>query len=193
MNDDELDPMSVEGLDARLVNVETILPHLRHVRTPPRAGPTTGKRSQTIKPSNSGMNSASSSPGSTATTSPTWPTPATGSRDAGTHPIAVEELTALMVSHRAAYDTRSAKASSALVNWHQRALWPTLDSLRQCMTADTALCCSIYFCLRPGRGSKSSGSLSPPRSGCEPSPRQAHRHGQRRPCLAPGVTCRRWG
>jgi hypothetical protein len=46
------------------------------------------------------------------------------------HPIAVEELTALMVSHRAAYDTRSAKASSALVDWHQRALWPTLDSLK---------------------------------------------------------------
>nr|AXV46208.1 hypothetical protein pA19BH1_p38 [Arthrobacter sp.] len=35
-----------------------------------------------------------------------------------------------MVSHRAAYDTRSAKASSALVDWHQRALWPTLDSLK---------------------------------------------------------------
>ena len=28
MNDDDLDPMSVEGLDARLVNVETILPDL---------------------------------------------------------------------------------------------------------------------------------------------------------------------
>ena len=28
MNDDDLDPMSIEGLDARLVNVETILPDL---------------------------------------------------------------------------------------------------------------------------------------------------------------------
>ena len=27
-DDDELDPMSIEGLDARLVNVETILPDL---------------------------------------------------------------------------------------------------------------------------------------------------------------------
>ncbi|MCY7287329.1 MAG: hypothetical protein LH624_03535 [Cryobacterium sp.] len=47
------------------------------------------------------------------------------------HPIAVEELTALMVSHRAVYVTRSAVATSALVDWHQRSLWPTLDSLRQ--------------------------------------------------------------
>ncbi len=35
-----------------------------------------------------------------------------------------------MVAHRAAYDTRSAKTSSALVDWHQRALWPTLESLK---------------------------------------------------------------
>ena len=28
MSEDELDPMSIEGLDARLVNVETILPDL---------------------------------------------------------------------------------------------------------------------------------------------------------------------
>ena len=35
-----------------------------------------------------------------------------------------------MVAHRAAYDTRSATASSALVNWRQRALWPTLNSLK---------------------------------------------------------------
>lgn len=35
-----------------------------------------------------------------------------------------------MVAHRAAYDTRSAKASTALIDWHHRALWPTLDSLK---------------------------------------------------------------
>ena len=46
------------------------------------------------------------------------------------HPIAAEELTALMVAHRAAYATRSAKVSTALVDWHHRALWPTLDSLK---------------------------------------------------------------
>jgi hypothetical protein len=31
-------------------------------------------------------------------------------------------------AHPATYDTRSATASTALVDWHDRALWPTFDS-----------------------------------------------------------------
>lgn len=42
------------------------------------------------------------------------------------HPVAVEMLTALMVAHFAAYREKAAPPSFALVDWHERALWPTL-------------------------------------------------------------------
>lgn len=42
------------------------------------------------------------------------------------HPVAVEMLTALMVSHAAAYRKKAAPPSFALVEWHERCLWPTL-------------------------------------------------------------------
>ena len=45
------------------------------------------------------------------------------------HPVAVEELTALMVAWRAAYSVDEAAPSDALINWHDRWLWPTLHRL----------------------------------------------------------------
>lgn len=48
------------------------------------------------------------------------------------HPIAVELLTSLMVAHAAAYRKKASIPSFALVEWHERCLWPTLarmDSL----------------------------------------------------------------
>ncbi len=42
------------------------------------------------------------------------------------HPVAVELLTSLMVAHLAAYRRKAAPPSFALVDWHERALWPTL-------------------------------------------------------------------
>lgn len=45
-------------------------------------------------------------------------------------PVAVELLTALMVSHRAAYSTAQVEPSFALVEWHERCLFPTLERLR---------------------------------------------------------------
>jgi len=45
------------------------------------------------------------------------------------HPVAVEELTALMVAWQAAYQSPPSPASDALVNWHDRCLWPTLHRL----------------------------------------------------------------
>ena len=84
-DDDEPDLMSIEGLDARLVNVETILPDLFDMYELRAAGgPYYGRHLNTTKPSSSGTNSANSSPDSTDATSPTWPIPATGSRAAGT-------------------------------------------------------------------------------------------------------------
>lgn len=46
------------------------------------------------------------------------------------HPSAVEQLTALMVAHKAAYHSKSMKASFELVNWFDRALWPTMRALK---------------------------------------------------------------
>lgn len=46
------------------------------------------------------------------------------------HPVAVELLTALMVAHRGAYHAPAADPSPALVDFHERALWPTLERLR---------------------------------------------------------------
>jgi hypothetical protein len=45
------------------------------------------------------------------------------------HPVAVEELTALMVAWTAAYSQKEIAPSEALVNWHDRWLWPTLHRL----------------------------------------------------------------
>jgi len=46
------------------------------------------------------------------------------------HPVVVEQLTALMVAHQGAYNEAAAEPSPALVDWHERSLWPTLDRLR---------------------------------------------------------------
>ncbi len=45
------------------------------------------------------------------------------------HPVAVEELAALMVAWRAAYSVDAAAPSDALLAWHDRCLWPTLHRL----------------------------------------------------------------
>jgi len=42
-DDDDLDPMSIEGLDARLVNVETILPDLFDIPEHKGEAPSTSK------------------------------------------------------------------------------------------------------------------------------------------------------
>ena len=45
------------------------------------------------------------------------------------HPVAVEELTALMVAWRGAYLLDQAPPGDTLINWHDRWLWPTLHRL----------------------------------------------------------------
>ena len=45
------------------------------------------------------------------------------------HPVAVEELTALMVAWHAAYTADEGAPSDALINWHDRWLWPALHRL----------------------------------------------------------------
>jgi hypothetical protein len=45
------------------------------------------------------------------------------------HPVAVEELTALMVAWKAAYSQKETAPSDALAGWHERWLWPTLHRL----------------------------------------------------------------
>jgi len=45
------------------------------------------------------------------------------------HPGAVEELTALMVAWQAAYSQDESAPSDALINWHDRWLWPALHRL----------------------------------------------------------------
>lgn len=46
------------------------------------------------------------------------------------HPSAVEQLTALMVAHKAVYQAKSKKATMDLVSWFDRALWPTMRALK---------------------------------------------------------------
>ena len=46
------------------------------------------------------------------------------------HPDAVEQLTALMVAHKASYHPKSMKPSHSLVDWFHRCLWPTMDTLK---------------------------------------------------------------
>ena len=47
------------------------------------------------------------------------------------HPVAVEELTALMVAWQGAYSADEAAPSDALIAWHDRWLWPTLHRLNE--------------------------------------------------------------
>jgi len=47
------------------------------------------------------------------------------------HPDGVEQLTALMVAHKAAHKAKSKRASPDLVDWFQRSLWPTLRSIEE--------------------------------------------------------------
>lgn len=46
------------------------------------------------------------------------------------HPVAVELLTALMVSHQYVYRRTRAAPSFDLVEWHERCLWPTFARMR---------------------------------------------------------------
>lgn len=46
------------------------------------------------------------------------------------HPDAVEQLTALMVAHKASYNPKVKTASHALVDWFHRGLWPTMDIIK---------------------------------------------------------------
>lgn len=55
------------------------------------------------------------------------------------HPDAVEQLTALMVAHKASHHPKSKKATHGLVDWFQRCLWPTMDTLKQRMTFKACL------------------------------------------------------
>lgn len=46
------------------------------------------------------------------------------------NPVVVEVLTAVMVAREAAYSDLLAEPSSALSEWHERALWPAIDRLQ---------------------------------------------------------------
>ncbi len=45
------------------------------------------------------------------------------------NPVAVELFTSLMVAHQSAYRRKAAAPSFALVEWHDRCLWPTLNQM----------------------------------------------------------------
>ena len=47
------------------------------------------------------------------------------------HPVAVEELTALMVAWKAAYTGKTRSPSDSLIAWHDRWLWPCLARLNE--------------------------------------------------------------
>lgn len=47
-----------------------------------------------------------------------------------------EQLTALMISHRAVYTKKAKAVSGDLVDWHERALWPVLDRIQHNRTLD---------------------------------------------------------
>lgn len=55
------------------------------------------------------------------------------------HPDVVEQLTALMVAHKASYRPKTKKPSHALVDWFLRGLWPTMDILKQRRTLKACL------------------------------------------------------
>lgn len=50
------------------------------------------------------------------------------------HPDVVEQLTALMVAHKASYHPKAQTPSHTLVDWFQKCLWPTMDSLKDRLT-----------------------------------------------------------
>lgn len=47
------------------------------------------------------------------------------------HPVAVEELTALMVAWKSVYTGQSRGPSEGLIAWHDRWLWPCLSRLNE--------------------------------------------------------------
>ena len=47
------------------------------------------------------------------------------------HPVAVEELTSLMIAWKAAYGGSSRAPRDDLINWHDRWLWPCLTRLNE--------------------------------------------------------------
>ncbi|CAD6015990.1 hypothetical protein [Agreia sp. COWG] len=53
------------------------------------------------------------------------------------HPVIVEHLTALMVSHASAYRVGQAAPSAALVEWHERSFWPTIARFKEFFTKCT--------------------------------------------------------
>lgn len=50
------------------------------------------------------------------------------------HPDVVEQLTALMIAHKASYHPKAKTPSHTLVDWFQKCLWPTMDSIRDRLT-----------------------------------------------------------
>lgn len=61
------------------------------------------------------------------------------------HPIAVEELTALMVAHTYAYGVQ--EPTTLLVEFHERSLWPTLRRVHELLNS----CLSEKKHVEPGR------------------------------------------
>jgi len=47
------------------------------------------------------------------------------------HDVAVEQLTALMVAYLSVYRAQATVASFALVDWHERYLWPTFERMKR--------------------------------------------------------------
>lgn len=65
------------------------------------------------------------------------------------HPVAVEELTAVMVAWTAAYSQKEITPSDALAGWHDRWLWPTLHRLNVQLHVWTKCTGSSHTPLRP--------------------------------------------
>jgi hypothetical protein len=66
------------------------------------------------------------------------------------HPVAVEELTALMVAWKAAYSQKQTAPSDSPVNWHDRWLWPTLHRLNVQLRVWNKCTGGIHTPSRPG-------------------------------------------
>jgi len=72
------------------------------------------------------------------------------------HPVAVEELTALMVAWQGAYSPKETQPTDALVSWHDRFLWPTLHRLNMQLRV-WARCTGGNHTPRPGRAALTDG------------------------------------
>jgi len=72
------------------------------------------------------------------------------------HPVAVEELTALMVAWQGAYSAKETQPSDALVSWHDRWLWPTLHRLNMQLRV-WARCTGGNHTPPPGRAALTDG------------------------------------